>query len=662
MSEIAKQKPKKKSILKILITIYLGIFIALVLAWGINLGWHVVNLYGLAKNIQEDPTQLQGETIVPLVKEAASDVEVIYKDLRPLFPIFNALQGIPWAGPYLGQVDPLLTYADGLAQAGKEIVMGLELLLENAQTGQTNNSLLESASQAMESGQVHFVNAAQALDQANQARSKIRPEILPDSVRLQFLKLDGNFDLLRAGIKALQSAPQLLGAGEAQNYLVLAQNRDELRATGGFISGIGLVSIQDGKIEQLILGDSFQIDDFSKGYPTPPDPLMRFMLADYWVTRDANWSPDFPTAAQEAQTLYTLSTGNQTQGVIAFNQLAVRRLLEVVGPVQVPGIDELITADNVEEYMRQAWAPTPEEGLSQEWWLHRKDFMQQLGNAILEKMLESSNQEQLLNLAKTIIDLLYQGQLLVYFNEPQAQAALGAGGWDGSVNPESGDYLYLVDSNVGFNKVDSLIQRSLTYQVDLSDLNHPTGKVTVNFQHTGNGDQACRQEISYGNGTYQDMQQRCYLDYWRVYVPGGSELLTSTAQSVPADELLSGVGWSGQVESIPGEAGTQVFAGLLMLPPSQTSQIDISYSLPRSVVQQSQMNLQEYNLKVQVQPGLAGLPYHFEVKLPDDTIPLSMDEGWVSLGSQTWSWQGILDKTIEIKLLFPVTQNSNPLP
>ena len=81
------------------------------------------------------------------------------------------------------------------------------------------------------------------------------------------------------------------------------------------------------------------------------------------------------------------------------------------------------------------------------------------------------------------------------------------------------------------------------------------------------------------------MQQRCYLDYWRVYVPGGSELLASTAQPVPADELLNGLGWSGQVESLPGEAGTQVFAGLLMLPPAQSSQIAVSYSLPPSIVQ-----------------------------------------------------------------------------
>jgi hypothetical protein len=650
MIDTINQSPKKKSASKRILMIILGVILLLVLAWGIHLGWHTVHLLGLARNLQENRTQIQPDTIVPLITGAADDVSAITRDLSPLFPIFNTLQGLPGFGPYLGQVEPLLSYTDGLAQTGKEIALGLEPLLDGSASSESSLSLPERASQVFQSGQAHFVTAAQAIDQASQVRSQIRPELLPNSVQPLYLKLDSKFDLLVAGVQALQSAPQLLGVGQAQNYLILAQNRDELRATGGFISGIGLLTLQDGKILQFTLGDSYQIDDFSKAYPKPPEPLKRFMLADYWVTRDTNWSPDFPTASQQAQALYTLSTGIQTQGVIAFNQLMVKRILEVIGPVQVPGTDEPVTAENVEEYMRQAWAPAPEEGLSPEWWLHRKDFMQLLGGVILDKVLSGGSQDQLLDLGRTIIELLDQGQLLVFFNDPTTQAALQAGGWDGALYPGSGDYLYLVDSNVGFNKVDSVIQRSLIYHLDLSDLDHPMGEVILTYQHNGQGDTTCKQEISYGTGTYQDMQQRCYLDYWRVYVPGESELLSSTAQPVPAVELLNGLGWSGQVESMPGEGGTQVFAGLLMLPPSQTSQITVSYSLPPSIIQQKSTILQIYSLIVQVQPGLEGLPFQIEIKLPSNTSPLNADEGWQSLSTQTWTWQGLLNKTTELNL------------
>ena len=648
---------KKTSGRRIVKTI-LGVFLLIVFAWGVHLSWHTVHLLVLARNMQENPAQIQPDTIVPLISDAADDVGAIRQELNPLVPIFNILRGIPGVGPYVGQIEPLVNYTDGLAQAGKEIALGLEPMMEEPPGNQTALSLPERASQAVQSGQAHFIIAAQEIEQASQVRSRIRPELLPASIRPLYLKLDGKFDLLVAGIQALQAAPQLLGASQAQSYLVLAQNRDELRATGGFISGIGLLTIQDGKILQFNLGDSYQIDDYSKPYPLPPEPLKRFMLADYWVTRDANWSPDFPTAAQEAQTLYTLSTGFQTQGVISFNQLAVQRILGVIGPVQVPGTDEPVTAENVENYMRQAWAPAPDEGLSQEWWLHRKDFMQQLGSVILDKALTFGDQERLLKLARTIVDLLDQGQLLVYFNDPFAQETLEKGGWDGALHPGSRDYLYLVDSNVGFNKVDSVIQRSLAYQVDLSDMNHPKGEVTLTYQHTGSGDPTCKQEISYGNGSYQDMQQRCYLDYWRVYVPGGSEVLTSTAQPVPSEALLNGSGWSGQVESLKGEADTQVFAGLLMLPTAKSSQVAVSYNLPSKIIQSFGTNLQEYTLQIQVQPGLDGLPFQLEIKFPDNGSPLNPGVGWNYLDAKTWAWQGVLDKSTKLSLSIQI----NPQP
>jgi hypothetical protein len=518
-------------------------------------------------------------------------------------------------------------------------------------------SLPERLSQVLEVGQDHFTNATKSIEQADQVRSRIRSELLPGSIRPLFDKLEGNFNLLTTGVEMLKLAPDLLGTGGAQSYLILAQNRDELRATGGFISGIGLLNLEEGKIQNFTLGDSYQIDDYSKVYPKPPEAIKRFMLADYWVTRDANWSPDFPTTAQQAQNLYTLSTGIQTQGVIAFNQLAIRDILEVIGPVQVPGTDEPVTTGNVEDYMRQAWAPAPDEGLSDEWWAHRKDFMQLLGTAVLEKALSIKDQAQLLGLGKALVGLLDQGQVLIYFNDPEAQTALKDAGWDGAMHPGESDYLYVVDSNVGFNKVDSVIQRSLVYKVDLSDLTQPTSEVTMNYQHKGNGKLPCKQEITYGSGTYKDMQQRCYLDYWRVYVPAGSMLLASNASPVSADALLNGTGWAGQVEILPGEAGTQVFAGLLMLPLSSSSQVTVSYSLPAEIVFREDENLFQYALKVHVQPGLDGLPFQFEIRLTENSRLVNLGEEWDSPENHIWLWQGSLEGSIEFHISIASSQN-----
>jgi hypothetical protein len=424
-----------------------------------------------------------------------------------------------------------------------------------------------------------------------------------------------------------------------------------LRASGGFISGIGLLSIQAGKIQQFTLGDSYAIDDFTKAYPAPPEALKRFMMADYWVTRDANWSPDFPTAAQQAQALYSLSTGLDTQGVIAFNQFAVKAVLQVIGPVQVAETDEAITSENVENYMRQSWAPEPAQGLSQQWWLHRKDFMQLLGNALLQRILASAEPGQLLSLAKVVADLLDQGQLLMYYNNTDAQTALESSGWDGAIHPGEADFLYLVDSNVGFNKVDAVIRRTLAYRLDLRDLDHPIGKVTLTYQHTEAGNTPCVQVASYGNGTYQDMQDRCYWDYWRIYAPAGSGLQSTTAQPVAANELLNGEGWSGQVASMNGEDNTQVFAGLLVLPMGQSTQFEISYALPTSIFQSSIDHQYVYSLRIDKQAGLENLPFSLDVILPPSVHITSSSEALQPAGNNTWIWQGVLTKSTELKMV-----------
>src|SRR4030067_422467 len=150
------------------------------------------------------------------------------------------------------------------------------------------------------------------------------------------------------------------------------------------------------------------------------------------------------------------------------------------------------------------------------------------------------------------------------------------------------------------------------------------------------------------------MQQRCYLDYWRIFVQDGSKLLSSNAQPIPAEILLNGSGWSGQGESIAGEASTQVFAGLMMLPMAQTSSIEVSYSLPPSIVHSEGTNIEEYILRVQVQPGLEGLPFRLEIILPFQASPVSLSEGWKPETAQSWTWQGNLYQSTELSLSFPL--------
>ena len=57
-----------------------------------------------------------------------------------------------------------------------------------------------------------------------------------------------------------------------------------------------------------------------------------------WRLADAAWAADFPAGAQQALAFYELEANDDDlDGVIALTTYAVDRLLEVVGPIEVPG-------------------------------------------------------------------------------------------------------------------------------------------------------------------------------------------------------------------------------------------------------------------------------------------------------------------------------------
>jgi len=98
------------------------------------------------------------------------------------------------------------------------------------------------------------------------------------------------------------SAINGLGMGLATTFVLLMSNivvsliktfiPDKVRIPSYIVVIAAFVTIVE-----LVMQDSYAIDRLSEAYPYPPQPLYQYMAADYWVLRDAGWSPDFPTTA-----------------------------------------------------------------------------------------------------------------------------------------------------------------------------------------------------------------------------------------------------------------------------------------------------------------------------------------------------------------------------
>jgi hypothetical protein len=383
-------------------------------------------------------------------------------------------------------------------------------------------------------------------------------------------------------------------------FLVLMQNNHELRGTGGLISAVGELTVENAQVGDLVLIDAYDIFDRNIVHPVAPEPMRRYMGIEYMTLRDANWSPDLPTSAQAVRHLYYLHRGELLDGVVTLDLRAVQLVIDGLGGVRLEGVDELITGENVVEIVQELWANPQgtEGGLDggnwREWYGQRKDFIPNLAGAILRRL--TSGEASLLRVAFAAQQALADRSVQIWFSDRGVMAELAPQGWDGALHPKPGqDYLSLVETNVGYNKVNAVVERSVTYSVSWPDGGDGPGLATLQVEYVHpiqKPGHVCDLTPRYGD-SYEEMFERCYFSYVRLYVPRGSELIQ--IEGVEPDS----------VQSSRGEQRTQIFSGYMVIRPGESHTVTFTYHLP------PQIGPEGYELVVQRQAGMAALPFTF---------------------------------------------------
>jgi hypothetical protein len=600
--------------------------LALLLISAGYLGWRLYRVYGAATALLADLEAARALTdgdvqdvdlqeATSLLRDAQADLDAFQSAARPFLWIAPRLGWVPRYGPAIEAAPVLLDAAVELTTAGEQIADQLVPLLEESQKDAEAEgpSLLSQGTAALDRARPQFNRALTATQEVRSTLNQLNLGALDPRLHDWIERLDRYLPLLEQSIRASLVAPNLLGADEPQTYLLLVQNEDELRATGGFISGVAQVTVSDGQIQALTFQDSYAIDDFSKSYPDPPSALREIMGADLWVFRDSNWSPDFSTSARAAIELFEISREAEIDGVIALDQRAISLLLTPLSPLHVQGYEEPITGQNVLQIARQAWAPG--EDIDRDWWQNRKDVMGDVLGAAMQRLEGRLDRDQLMSLSRAAFRALREKHLLLYLENQDPAHLLRERGWDGALAQPSGDYLMVVDTNVGFNKVNAVVEERLDYAVDLADPTQPQATLTVHHRHPIEGwIGPCSQKPRY-NATYAGMTERCYYDYLRVYAPAGVELSQATPHAVPGSILLSGARQPAEVDVSHDEEGKTVFSTFLVVKPGQTLETAFSYALPETILKREEGRWY-YRLTVQKQPGTDAHPLGVSIRLP----------------------------------------------
>lgn len=576
--------------------VVLGALLLFTLTIGGILGYHT---YTTAKDLRHQAGQLQitGQQVADALKtqdlagaqsrlsEARNEFEIA----RSTFGKLGYYRWIPFASAYYKDGEQGFVAADaGLSAAEKSLnavvpyadVLGLapELEGEGAEEEQNLSSedrvkLLLETIKAIEP---ELDSIARDLDTANQALASIDANRYPEQFRGQAIRplilqaqegVQYADEALNQYRPILLRLPSITGSTEdgRRKYLVLFQNDNELRPTGGFLTAYAIINMENGKVEAEKSDDIYELDLKYRNKGPIPEKLGKYLTTERNLNlRDINISPDFKLSMDDFSAAYKTVNGEpqNIDGIIAVDTEVLTALLQVLGPVNVNG--QTFSAEPsaacdcpqvVHALSEIITRPTP--------YLRddRKGILGPMMREILFKVY-GGNKAQLPQIVQTGFEALQGRHLQLYFfNEEDQQAAELINGAGRMTPPaENQDFLAIINANLAGAKSNLFITYDVEQEVVRGDGNIEK-TVKIRYENPRRGDN-CNLEagllcLNAGNN-----------DWTRIYVPAGSELVDAQ-------------GFQAKPETYE-ENGFTVFDGFFKLEPSSTATLVITYTVPYS--------------------------------------------------------------------------------
>jgi hypothetical protein len=363
-----------------------------------------------------------------------------------------------------------------------------------------------------------------------------------------------------------------LGYVGAKTYLLVLQDNTELRNTGGLMACVGSVDVQNGGLQNLKLyyapSNTYANGTLSAAVNIGgPESFTTFYNSTYVRFWDMNVQYDFATFAPLYASAWQQLTGQHSDGVIGLDLTGLQELLKATGPVTVA--NETITWRNVID--RVHFADVAAKGVKGEPALN--GFLGQLANKIITAAQTAKPVGKLL-LLSTLHTLAQQQHLLVY-----APGALTS--YDGAIQTQAGDYLYVVDANSGSAKADLNVNRTITYDTYLHDNGTQTSNVTI---------------------TYANNCGWTYKVFTTTLVPNDAALLDARYTSYHLGPLVT---YADNLTTI---------SSYVEVPAHTTANVTYEYSLPSTLLPAGVFS--HYDLYVQKQAGIDQFTLNTAVTLP----------------------------------------------
>lgn len=287
-------------------------------------------LPGLKKDIAANDAAAAATTVDSLVQHTKSARDAAND------PVWKATALLPWVGPNLQAAAEVAISADDVARLGAApLVKAFQSLdwktLAPSADGM-NLTPLKTAEPQVQA-------AAHAVRESSRRLNNIETENLLPQVSEPLIDARDQLSALQkeldSAADAARLAPDMLGAESPRRYLLLMQNNAESRATGGIPGALAVLHVDKGHLKLESQTSATALGSF-----VPPVPIDAEQQAIYTprvgrFMQDVNLTPDFATTAKTARTMWEKNSGEQLDGVLSLDPVALSFILEATGPVPI---------------------------------------------------------------------------------------------------------------------------------------------------------------------------------------------------------------------------------------------------------------------------------------------------------------------------------------
>lgn len=465
------------------------------------------------------------------------------------------------------------------------------------------------------------------INSINNIISSVNIKFIPKKYKEDILKLKNNIYNLNKNIEKINKTSSvfsnILGENDKKRYLIVFQNSNEIRATGGFMGSYALVDFYKGEMIEYEVPEG-GIYDLKAGFYEnikPPKPF-NIMIPD-WRIQDSNWFFDFEESAKTIDYFFEKSARTSVDGIIAINSNILKDLFSIIGDIELEEYNIVLDSKNPTTKIQSIVSLNKNTNKP-------KEIINSLFSEV-SKDIFNIDESKIFELLNFINDSINKKNIMIYSKDQIIQEKIIKLGFSGNISNISQkddkieDYLAIIDTNIGGGKTSEFIDREVRHNIKIYTNGDVISEIKINREFKE-------------SEALEDQEIKINREFIRIYTPYGSELIENTGftkintekvENIKQKDYykLDNINKYSYIETDTGtyiynDEGKTIFGNFSLLNPGEAQEIRLKYKLPFKIDFNSNFlnNYISYYLNLQKQAGIDDMKYSFSIEYPENKL------------------------------------------